>query len=114
VPLLRKEKKDMAKIIVQSINIKSDGYDPSVLDIPVGEHVEWTNEDNQTRTVTSIDGLFESGEIKHDDTFLHTFNEEGSFSYYSRLGSSPRGIAISGTINVKPSETKSKLENQKK
>lgn len=90
----------MAKIVVYSISIKSDGYDPSVLDIPVGGHVLWKNEDGQARSVTSIDGLFESGEIKHDGTYLHTFNEAGSFKYYSRLGTGPRGVAISGIINV--------------
>lgn len=104
----------MAKIIAQTISIKSDGYDPSVLDVLVGDNIVWINEDSQTRTVTSIDGLFDSGEIKHDGSYLYTFNEEGSFGYYSRLGSSPRGIAISGAINVKASETKSKQKNQKK
>jgi plastocyanin len=90
----------MAKIVVHSIIIRSNGYDPSVLEIPVGDHVLWKNEDGETRTVTSIDHLFDSGEIKHDDTYVHTFNEAGSFKYYDRLGTGPRGVAISGIINV--------------
>jgi plastocyanin len=44
----------MAKIVVHSIIIRSNGYDPSVLDIPVGDHVLWKNEDGKALNLANL------------------------------------------------------------
>lgn len=49
--------------------------------IGVGETVEVVNEDAVPHTWTSADNLWSSGTLTGTDTFLHTFEDEGTFSF---------------------------------
>lgn len=68
-------------------------FDPSNITIPVGSEVTWINEDSSQHTVTSgnltdqgldgiYDGRFYSGTLGSEDSFSHTFNEPGIYSYF--------------------------------
>jgi plastocyanin len=68
-------------------------FDPSNITIPVGTEVTWINEDSSQHTVTSgnltdqgldriYDGRFYSGTLGSEDSFSHTFNEQGIYSYF--------------------------------
>ena len=66
-------------------------YDPPLVTIAVGQTIRWTNMDDVAHTVTSgvsdglsatADGLFDSGFMEKDATFIHTFEEAGVFPYY--------------------------------
>ncbi len=66
-------------------------FDPPVLEFAPGKTVRWTNHDSIAHTVTSglsdglagvPDGRFDSGFMDSGATFIHTFDEEGTFSYY--------------------------------
>jgi plastocyanin len=68
-------------------------FDPSNITIPVGTEVTWINEDESQHTVTSgnltnqgrdgiYDGRFYSGILGSEDSFSHTFNEPGIYSYF--------------------------------
>ena len=68
-------------------------FDPSNLTIPVGTGVTWINEDRSQHTVTSgnltnqgrdgiYDGRFYSGILGSEDSFSHSFNEPGIYSYF--------------------------------
>ena len=66
----------------------ADGEDPAdysvnVLTIPVGTTVTWTNDDpGMIHTVTSVDGLFDSGFFNEGETWSYTFDEPGEFEYF--------------------------------
>ena len=68
-------------------------FDPSNITIPIGTKVTWINEDSSQHTVTSgnltdqgldriYDGRFYSGTLGSEDSFSHTFNEPGIYSYF--------------------------------
>lgn len=58
-------------------------YSVNVLTVPVGTTVTWTNDDpGMLHTVTSVDGLFDSGFMNEGDTWSFTFDEPGEFEYF--------------------------------
>jgi plastocyanin len=57
-------------------------YSINELTIKVGTTVTWTNNDpGMIHTVTSVDGLFDSGFLNEGDTWSYTFEEPGDFEY---------------------------------
>ncbi len=54
-------------------------FDPSTLEVKVGDTVEWKNEDITPHTATSA--TFDSASIDPDQTWRHTFTESGNFPY---------------------------------
>jgi copper-containing nitrite reductase len=57
-------------------------YSVNVLTIPVGTTVTWSNDDpGMIHTVTSVDGLFDSGFLNEGDSWSYTFDEPGEFEY---------------------------------
>ncbi|HEU4319139.1 MAG TPA: plastocyanin/azurin family copper-binding protein [Acidimicrobiia bacterium] len=58
-------------------------YSVNVLTIPVGTTVTWTNNDpGMIHTVTSVDGLFDSGFFNEGETWSYTFDDRGEFEYF--------------------------------
>ena len=81
------------------------------LTVPVGTTVVWTNEDFLQHTTTSgtngqFDGLgWNSPFLSKDETFSHTFNQKGTFSYTCRVHPALRGtvtVVASGEPVVGP------------
>jgi plastocyanin len=62
--------------------IPGNQYMPSTLTVPVGTKVTWTNKEGNIHTVTSNDGLFDSGILGFGQTFSYTFTARGTFNYY--------------------------------
>ncbi len=79
----------------ESVSIKNFAFDPPTITIKTGTTVTWTNDDSVSHTVTS-DGNFDSGTLDRGETFSHTFDEEGTFSYICTIH--PR---MTGKIIVK-------------
>jgi plastocyanin len=73
------------------------GYIPGNFTTTVGKTVTWANKDTTTHTVTSMTGLFDSGILNPGQTFSHTFNQAGVYSYYCTLHS-----WMKGNVTVKP------------
>jgi plastocyanin len=48
-------------------------------EIAAGTTVSWTNDDDAARTITSVDGAVDSGEIAPGDSFEFTFTDAGSW-----------------------------------
>jgi plastocyanin len=68
-----------------SIDIKDFAYRPSVLTVPVGTTVTWTNRDEEPHTVTSATGAFASAGLSHAETFQQTFTQPGTLTYFCAL-----------------------------
>ncbi len=72
------------------VAIRSGQFSPSNVTIAVGETVRWTNEDSEVRTVESGSPMsptstFNSPNLDSNDSFEHTFNSAGTFTYYSSI-----------------------------
>ena len=63
------------------VRIEKFAYGPKEITIAPGPRVVWTNRDEAPHTVTSNDKSFASKGLDTDDTFEHTFTQEGDFSY---------------------------------
>ncbi|HXG74837.1 MAG TPA: plastocyanin/azurin family copper-binding protein [Candidatus Nitrosotenuis sp.] len=73
---------------------------PSIVSVPVGTTVTWTNDDTAAHTVTSganvtPDGIFDSGLFMAGKSFSHTFDTPGQYPYYCLVHP-----WMSGTVTV--------------
>ena len=73
--------------------IENHSFNPASLTIKVGDSVTWTNRDSASHNVIFAD--FESDLLKKEDSFTHTFDTAGTFTYI--CGPHPY---MEGTIEV--------------
>lgn len=64
------------------VSISGFAFQSANLTVKAGATVTWTNKDPMAHTVTADDGSFDSGTMKTDATYSHTFTKAGTFSYY--------------------------------
>ena len=86
-------------------------YDPPQMIIVEGDTISWHNDDKESHTVTSgtspgrfgwmdnrdfgtPDGLFDSGQFLPGESWSHTFEETGTFTYYCIIHPWMEGIVI--------------------
>lgn len=74
--------------------IKGHAYVPASVSISQGDTVRWTNQDAVTHTVTSDDGLFDSGDLDQGDTFTQVFQNAGTFKYHCTIHASMKGTVL--------------------
>jgi plastocyanin len=77
------------------INSDLNEFNPSEINISAGQTVTWINNNSNTLTVTSKDGMFE-GIIRTNESYTFQFFTTGTYSYYNRVN--PRMVGI---VNVK-------------
>jgi len=86
-----------------NVLIQGNSYYPSVIEVPVGTTVEWTNEDVFTffdgefagiHNVVGIQGpdQYASGMLGHAEKFSHTFTKVGEYTYMCTPHPYMRGI----------------------
>jgi plastocyanin len=81
-----------------SVRIANLAFDPSVVTMPAGATVTWTNDDNLPHTVTALDGQFDSGILDPGATFSWTFETPGSFAYQCQLHPTMQGtVTVDGS-----------------
>jgi plastocyanin len=56
-------------------------FTPPSITVKVGDTVTWTNNGPSKHTATADDGSFDSGSLSAGQTFSHTFQTAGTFSY---------------------------------
>jgi plastocyanin len=69
------------------VDVKDFFFDPGVINVNVGDTVEWENKGAVSHTSTSgsgcsSDGKWDSGLIAPGGTFQFTFNQSGTFPYF--------------------------------
>lgn len=79
------------------IKIEKIAYKPNSMTVQQGSFITWTNAENVMHTVTSDDGLFNSGDLAKDATFTYEFTELGTYTYHCSYHP-----GMTGTIIVKP------------
>jgi plastocyanin len=85
-----------AAVPVAEVNIEFAAYGPEQLDVLPGQTVLWTNVSERTHTVTSDDGLFDSGDVSSGSRFSFRFNTAGTYRYHCTIHTS-----IVGEIDVR-------------
>ena len=64
------------------IAIKGFAFDPVQLSVKVGSTVTWTNQDSAKHTVSADNGQWDSGQLGKGQSFSHTFDQPGTFTYH--------------------------------
>lgn len=67
---------------VVEAGMRGFAYLPPRLEVVSGTTVEWTNRDAVPHTVTSPDGVFDSGLIQPGARWRHTFSRPGTYSFH--------------------------------
>jgi plastocyanin len=62
--------------------IKGSAFGPSSITISAGTTITWTNKDAVVHTVTSDNGLFDSGNLTVNSTFSRQFTTPGTYPYH--------------------------------
>ncbi|GMA50605.1 hypothetical protein GCM10025857_19620 [Alicyclobacillus contaminans] len=70
-----------------TVDIKNFAYSPETIHIMTGTTVTWRNDDSVSHTVTSganqkADGVFDSKDMAHGQTFSYTFSKPGTYHYF--------------------------------
>ncbi|MDQ6695258.1 MAG: cupredoxin domain-containing protein [Chloroflexota bacterium] len=63
------------------VSIKGFQFGPATLTINQGETVQWTNQDTTAHTSTSTSDEWDSGALAQGQSFRHTFDTPGNYSY---------------------------------
>lgn len=79
---------------VEKVQIVNYAFIPSTLTVKVGTTVEWVNNDKINHTVTSDDGVFDSGVFTTSEAFEYTFNTPGEYPYHCELHPFMKGKVI--------------------
>ena len=67
-------------------------YEPASLTVAPGTTVAWTNLGAEFHTVTSFDGVFDSGVLLPGDAFELTFAEPGDYWYFCQIHEGQEGV----------------------
>ena len=66
--------------------IRGSAFEPSILSVPVGTSVTWTNKDGDPHAIKcDLPGTFNGLAQQNGGTFSFTFTKAGTFNYYCDL-----------------------------
>ncbi len=83
-----------------AVALRELAFNPAELQVAPGTTVVWTNEDPFQHSVTSDDGLFDSGLLDQGTSFTFTFTEPGRHQYYCVPHGGPGLAGMAGVIVV--------------
>jgi plastocyanin len=75
-------------------NAGSNSFSPNPVEVKVGETVTWIKDDSGRHTVTSKDGVFDSGMMGKGQSFSFTFDKAGEYSYHCEPHPSMVGTVV--------------------
>src|SRR5437016_7939889 len=65
-----------------AVKIDNFSFAPTIVTVPVGTTVTWTNRDDIPHTVVSDDKVFKSKVLDTDEKFSYTFTKPGAYPYF--------------------------------
>jgi plastocyanin len=83
-----------------TVKVVDNRFEQREITIPVGTTVVWTMSAQRPHTVTSDEGLFDSGTLQDGDTYSYTFSEAGDYPYYCVFHGGPGGQGMAGVVIV--------------
>ena len=82
--------------------IQNMAFAPATITVNAGTTVTWTNKDAIAHTVTSDNGLFNSGNIGKNGTYSYTFPTTGSFPYHCSIHPMMKGTVVVNAVMSTP------------
>jgi plastocyanin len=76
------------------VSIVGRAYQPTQLTVGLGQTVVWQDESFGQHTVTSVDGLFNSGVMSSGSSFTTTFAKAGTFDYVCTIHPTMKGSIV--------------------
>lgn len=69
-------------------------FSPSVITVPSGTTVTWTNDDTIIHTITDLGGSFDSGFIQAGEAWSHKFDSKETYHYFCDIHPWMQGTVI--------------------
>lgn len=69
-------------------------FTPSSITVTAGTKVTWRNNDSLAHTVTSDNGLFDSGTIGASGSYSFTFTAKGTYAYHCTFHTGMTGVVV--------------------
>lgn len=86
----------------ESLKDEDDVYNPAHVTISKDDKVIWINKDFGIHTVTEIQGLFGSEDLRPDEKFEYTFENAGTYDYHCKLHPEMVGKIINCNLIIPP------------
>jgi plastocyanin len=83
----------VSPVATDQVAIVNFAFSPAVITIRAGTTVTWTNQDQDAHTV-AITGAAVSEGLQNADTYAHTFDQAGTFTYICSIHPYMRGVVI--------------------
>jgi plastocyanin len=94
-----------------TVDIQNFAFVPHGRHIVVGDMITWTNQDGVTHTSTSDNGVWNSGNLAHGQSYSYTFSNTGNFPYHCAIHTSMHDtIFVSPQTGIDDQPTPSKFE----
>jgi plastocyanin len=76
------------------VTISNFTFKPQALTIERGDTVRFVNSDDMVHTIVAGDGSFRSGALDTDDSFVRTFAQSGTITYFCGLHPFMKGSIV--------------------
>ncbi len=77
-----------------SVTISNFAFVPATLTVKVGTTVTWTNQDTVAHTVASDAGDWISSNLAQGQSYTHTFDTAGTFTYHCSIHPNMKGTIV--------------------
>ncbi len=85
---------DVTIVVGSSSPSNTNFYLPGNFTAKVGQTVTWVNKDSSAHTVTSLTGVFDSGNLNAGDSYSYTFTKAGIYQYLCSYHSWMKGTIM--------------------
>ncbi|GAC1454659.1 MAG: hypothetical protein PVSMB8_13070 [Vulcanimicrobiaceae bacterium] len=79
---------------VTNVDTKDYAFEPSAVTIAAGETVAFRNSDSAAHAISATEGSFDSGNMKPNSTWTHTFAKPGTYGFHCEYHRYMRGVII--------------------
>ena len=84
----------VAPVSTNLVAIQSFAFGPQAVTVKVGATVTWTQQDEDSHTVTADDGSFASAPLANGQTYTHTFTAAGTYAYHCSIHPFMHGTVV--------------------